>query len=70
MPRGPAVYLCFFDEPPVPDDSNCPNNAAHEPWPKGYIAASEYADRMMETHEQSQCPGCGLWKIWTPKESN
>jgi hypothetical protein len=51
-----------------PDDSNCRNNAAHEPWPKGYIASSAYADLMMETHEQSQCFACGGWKIWTLKE--
>jgi hypothetical protein len=69
MPRGPAVYLCFFDEPPTPDTSDCPNNDAHEPWPKDYIASSEYADLMMQTHDQAQCPDCGLYKIWTPKET-
>ncbi len=68
MPRGPRVFLCFVDEDPKPDTSDCPNNAAHEPWPEGYIASSEYADKMMQTHDQSQCPECGAWRIWTPKE--
>ena len=62
------VFVCTDDEPPVPDASDCPNNAAHEPWPKGYLSASAYADEMTQTHDQSQCPGCGLWKIWTPKD--
>lgn len=68
MPSGPRAFICTDDEPPVPDTSACPNSAAHEPWPKGYLAGSAYADEMMATHEQSQCPECGLWKIWTPKE--
>ncbi len=66
---GGQVFVCFFDEPPVPDTSDCPNNAAHEPWPTGYVAASAYADQMMKTHDQSRCPECGRWKIWTPKET-
>jgi hypothetical protein len=46
----------------------CVNVAHHEPWPRGYLQCSDYADKMMKTHDQSQCPHCGLWAIWTPKE--
>lgn len=53
----------IFDRRP-----GCPNAAQHEPWPRGYIQASDYADEMMKTHDQAQCPGCGLWEIWIPKE--
>jgi len=34
--------------------------------PDGYIAASDWADRMLVDHDQRQCPGCGRWTIWTP----
>jgi hypothetical protein len=68
MARGPRVFICSDDEPPSPPRTDCPNNAAHEPWPKGYLAASAYADRMLETHDCSQCPACGRWAIWTLKK--
>lgn len=35
--------------------------------PNGYVAAAEWAEYMLQTHDQGQCPGCGLWTIWTPK---
>lgn len=41
----------------------------HTPAPQGYVARAEWAERMSRTHEQRQCPGCGLWNIWTPKET-
>jgi hypothetical protein len=50
---------------PNPD---CPNSAAHELRPKGYLAHSAWADEMAETHEQQQCPECSLWVIWVPKQ--
>lgn len=50
------------------DNPNCPNVANHEPWPRGYIQSSDYADKMMKTHGQSECPGCGSLLIWTPKQ--
>jgi hypothetical protein len=63
----PRVFICFDDEPPRPDDSDCPNNAAHEPFPKGYLSASAYAEKLMDAGytQDGPCPGCGLWKIWT-----
>lgn len=67
MPRGPRVFICTDDEPPKAPDTDCPNNDAHEPWPKGFLASMAYADEMLQTHDQSQCTGCGRWVIWTPK---
>lgn len=71
--RGPGRsrgILCTLDYPhPIPNPT-CPNAAQHEPFPTGYIAASDHADEMMKTHEQSQCPDCGLRAIWTPKASS
>lgn len=33
----------------------------------GYVAAAEWAETMLQTHDQLQCPGCGLWSIWAPR---
>lgn len=35
--------------------------------PTGYVARFEWAEEMSRTHEQRQCEGCGLYKIWVPK---
>lgn len=48
---------------PNPD---CPNAHQHTAAPSGYLAAFEWAERMVETHDQLQCPGCDLWVIWEP----
>jgi hypothetical protein len=37
--------------------------------PSGYIGWHDWAKRKAETHDQRQCPDCGLWAIWTPKEA-
>jgi hypothetical protein len=62
-------FLCTSDSPEVDPNPDCPNADRHEPWPTGYIASSEKADRMLETHDQHDCPGCGRLLIWTPKET-
>ena len=49
-------------EPPT-----APGCEPHEPQPRGYIAASNWADLMMQTHDQRRCRGCGKWLIWEPK---
>jgi hypothetical protein len=55
------------DTPLAAHPAVTPDCEPHSPWPVGYIAASEYADVMMETHVQRQCKGCSLWLIWEPK---
>lgn len=47
----------------------CPNVAAHNepPLSDNYHAVAEWAERMLKTHTQSRCPGCGFYVIWTPK---
>lgn len=32
--------------------------------PSGYLAWHEWAERKDRTHEQTQCPKCGLWVFW------
>ncbi len=39
----------------------CPSQAGHAD-----VRGHDEAARMWRTHEQSQCPDCGLWAIWTP----
>lgn len=51
----------------VDPNPDCPNADHHTLHPVGYIADAEWADDMAVTHDQSQCPGCDLWVIWTPK---
>lgn len=32
----------------------------------GYVDRAEWAEMMLKTHVQLQCPGCNLWSIWEP----
>ncbi len=51
----------------MPDTSPpCPDAAQHAPHPKKYIAHGEWADQMLLTHTQRECPGCGRWEVWVP----
>jgi hypothetical protein len=65
------VYVCDlgYSEgmPLFTPPATTPGCEPHAPRPKGYVAHSEWADLMMETHDQRQCKGCGLWMIWEPK---
>ena len=67
-----ATYLCDLGYhegvPLVASPATTPECEPHTPRPEGYIAQSEWADMMMETHAQRPCKGCGLWAIWEPKE--
>jgi len=49
---------------PLPTTVDC---EPHTPHPQGYVAHSEWADLMMETHTQRECRGCGRWMVWEPK---
>jgi hypothetical protein len=50
---------------PVLDE--CPNADQHTDGPDSYLAWHYWAARMSRTHVQARCPGCDMWKIWTPK---
>jgi len=56
----------YYQEADPPTTPEC---EPHEPLPRGYIARSSWAEVMAMTHTQRRCKGCGLWKIWTPKEA-
>lgn len=45
----------------------CPSPHAYGPG--DYASWHEWAQQMGETHDQRQCPDCGLWAIWVPKTS-
>lgn len=47
---------------------SCPQKHLHTPCPEHYIAWHEWAEAISETHNQKECPGCGLWAVWEPKE--
>jgi hypothetical protein len=53
----------------MPDQSECPDVAAHTPCPSSYLGWHEWAEKMAKTHRQKRCPGCGLFVIWVPKET-
>jgi hypothetical protein len=67
--RKGSGFICIPDTETLEiQHPECPNAAAHEPFPRGFLAASEYAEKLMETHTQeAPCPGCGYWHIWVPK---
>lgn len=46
-----------------------PRCQPHEPHPAGYVAHSDWAELMEQTHTQRQCRGCWRWEIWEPKEA-
>lgn len=46
----------------------CPNEVAHnDDGPSDYMSRAEWAQNMLKTHDQRQCPDCGLWLIWVAK---
>lgn len=46
------------------------SHCTHTPAPPGYLAWFEWAREMAKTHRQERCPGCGLWKVWTPRTAS
>lgn len=52
----------------IATEQDCADRANHTPSPAGYNEWHEWAERMKETHDQTQCPTCGFWAIWTPRE--
>jgi hypothetical protein len=49
--------------------ADCPSFHDHTPCPDGYIQWHAWARRMMRTHRQIRCTGCGLLSIWIPRKS-
>ena len=35
--------------------------------PSGYLQWTEWAEKKSKTHDQTQCPDCGLWAIYSRK---
>ena len=70
--RSRQSFVCdlgyYESMPMVTPPATTPQCEPHEPHPAGYVAHSEWADLMMETHDQRACAGCGKYQIWTPKE--
>lgn len=55
--------LVAEDVPPI-----CSQSKLHaKDAPEGYLAWHEWAEKKAKTHDQSQCPGCGRWKVWTKR---
>lgn len=46
----------------------CHARETHTPCPTDYVGRANWADEMAKTHDQKQCPHCGLWVIWIPKK--
>jgi hypothetical protein len=47
----------------------CPSFHDHTPSPEGYIQWHAWASKMLKTHKQRKCTGCGLFAIWEPAHS-
>jgi hypothetical protein len=45
----------------------CPDVKKHTLHPKNYLGHAAWADEMLKTHDQTQCPTCGFWAIWVRK---
>lgn len=45
------------------------NHALLPDEPHGYVERSEWAQKKLRTHEQKQCPKCGLWAFWVERDS-
>ena len=47
---------------------DCPEIERHTSHPTTYEAHHYWADKMARTHDQQQCPACGFWCVWVPRE--
>lgn len=66
------VHLCDLGytegvTPLIADPPESPDCELHTPMPSGYVARSDWADRMMKTHDVRKCRGCGKYQVWEPK---
>ena len=74
MPSEPIyVHLMPSDDPLMSKRNRdgsaipCPNEDAHTLQPVGYDTWHSWAAKMMRTHRQERCWGCGLFMIWRKK---
>jgi hypothetical protein len=61
---GPGPTRCIRFGPVRP---GCDPRCEQYQQPTGYVEASEWAEYMLQNHDQRQCPGCGKWTIWEPR---
>jgi hypothetical protein len=65
------TFICSLGYEPgmklTASPATTPECEPHTPWPSGYIAGSDYADLLAQSHTQRQCRGCGLYAIWEPR---
>lgn len=46
----------------------CPSGT-HTPCPTNYVEHLNWMAVMALTHRQKQCPTCGFFAVWVPKET-
>jgi hypothetical protein len=62
-----AIHLDPVKGPLADPNPDCPNAAEHTPVPVLVLHGAEWAERMLRTHDQRLCEGCGLYAIWRPR---
>jgi len=49
------------------DIKDCSHASEHTKCPEGYVEWHNWAEKMLETHNQILCQHCGYYAIWVPK---
>ena len=61
----PAFEMCRIEMKIKGQARECPTNPGE---PTSYPDWHEWAAKKSRTHRQEQCPTCGLYHVWVPKE--
>lgn len=61
------MRLCPSRETQMRRVEDCPSFHDHTPAPAGYNQWHDWARKMLRTHKQIRCTGCGLFHIWIPR---
>lgn len=64
-----SVRICGGGSPVEAPPATTDECEPHTPKPVGVLDFGDWAEEMFKTHEQTRCPGCGLFLIWRPKET-